>query len=188
MNITAGTSVAACLPLRIAASITGRCHSQGVAVNTRSRSSVSHRRSKSRSPRQYTVGDGWPAAVICSVAQSQRSARMSQTAVIRQPGMRRKLRTCPAPCRPMPTKPMRTISMGGAVGRPPASRGKADGGAASPLRTPTAPAASSALDVFRNPRRSTLSLRSSVIRAAPRPGSPSVGRRPVVDADAIELS
>ena len=36
MVMAAGTSVAACLPAFIAASITGTCHSHGVAVNTRS--------------------------------------------------------------------------------------------------------------------------------------------------------
>src|SRR6185436_1098643 len=68
MVIAAGTSVAACLPAFIAASITGTCHSHGVAVNTRSRSSTSHKRSKSRGPRAYIVGAGCPAAVIALFA------------------------------------------------------------------------------------------------------------------------
>ena len=42
----AGTSVAACLPACIAATHTGTCHCQGVAVIIRSRSSLSQRRSK----------------------------------------------------------------------------------------------------------------------------------------------
>ena len=46
----AGTSVAACFPARIAARHTGTCHSQGVAVYTRSTSSRCISRSKSRSP------------------------------------------------------------------------------------------------------------------------------------------
>jgi hypothetical protein len=39
-----------CLPVLSAASITGTCHSHGVAVNTRSSCSSPHMRSKSRSP------------------------------------------------------------------------------------------------------------------------------------------
>src|SRR6185369_413838 len=115
--IAAGTSVAVCFPFFIAASMIGTCHSHGVALYTRSRSSVSHRRSKSRGPRVYAAGAGCPASAIALAAQSVRSGRTSQTAVMRHPGIFRRLRTCPDPWPPMPTYPIRTVGIAGAANR-----------------------------------------------------------------------
>src|SRR5690606_5382185 len=71
------------------------------------------------------VGLGCPASTTHFWMRAAFSGTMSHTARISTPSMRRKLRTWLAPWCPTPTKPMRTVSIGGAA----SSRGSCAAGA-----------------------------------------------------------
>ncbi len=72
-------------------------------------------RTKSVSPRVYAAGFGKPASTTHCDARSTFSGTMSQSARISQPSIFSRFCTCALPMPPMPTKPMRTVSIGGAA-------------------------------------------------------------------------
>jgi hypothetical protein len=105
-----GHSLPQCLPAAIAASITGVCHSHGVAVYTKSTSSRCTSFSKSFSLPVYTAGAGIPASVIIFTARSAFAGTTSAMAVMRTPSMATSSESTERPRNPVPTMPMRTTS------------------------------------------------------------------------------